>query len=425
MSAQPLARLRRQLTGWYVATFGLILVLLGGGLFVVIRGQIARQLDESLRKASRELMRAAAIREVEAASATGRVVDAVDELHIPDRTLYLLEPDGRPVKPPRAGPWIREAARRAAQEGPINVNFDAADGAELRLHAERFTLRSGTTYVAAAVADRLELEDEYAALIGAFGAAAGLALVLVAAGGYVMVRKSAAPVERTMESMRRFMADAAHELRTPLTILRSRAEVALQRERQGPEYVAALRGVEHEAGRLGGIVEELLTLARADAGERPLHREHLYLDDVVLDAAGAARFVAERQGVALDLDALEEAAVDGDRELLRQLLMIVLDNAVKFTPAGGRVRVGVTAAAGAPTVVVQDTGVGIPAEQLPHVFERFYRGDAARGRSDGAGLGLSIARWIAEAHGAAIEISSEPGGGTRVTLRFVPALSSS
>jgi len=421
----PLDRLRLKLTGWYAGTFSLILLLLGGGLFFVIRGQIARQLDGALEKAVAELKRAAAIREAESVGARGAVVDAVDELHIPDRQLFLLDGTARPVKPPSAEAWVTEAARAALGAGAVDRTVRLPGERNLRLHAERFTLRGRTTYVGVAVADQLELEDEYAALIGAFGAAAAFGLLLVAAGGYVLVRKSTEPAERSMAHMRRFMADAAHELRTPLTVVRTRAEVALQRDRQASEYVEALRGVASEAGRLGGIVEELLTLARADAGERPLRRETVYLDDLALDAAGAARVVAERQGVTVEMETFEEAAVTGDASLLRQLLETVLDNAVKFTPAGGHVRVGVSSAGSRPTVIVEDTGVGIPPDQLPHVFDRFYRGDAARGRSDGAGLGLAIARWIADAHGAEIAVDSQVGRGTRVTIRFPAPLSSS
>jgi signal transduction histidine kinase len=241
------------------------------------------------------------------------------------------------------------------------------------------------------------------------------------------VRKSTAPVERTIEHMRRFMADAAHELRTPLTVVRSRAEVALQQPRGPEEYEEALRGIERETRRLGAIVEDLLILARADAGQRPIARERVYLDDLTLDAAGAARVVAQAKGVALDMDEFDEAAVEGDPNLLRQLVMILLDNAVKFTARGGRVRVRVGAPSQRPTLVVEDTGIGIAAEQLPHVFERFYRGDPARSRRtnsegvDGAGLGLSIAKWIADAHHAEIALTSEPGAGTRVSVQFAPA----
>ncbi len=424
----PLAQLRLRLTAWYVGTFGLILLLLGGGLFFAIRRQMSRQLDTSLRQAVLALEQAARIREVEARAASGAVVDAVDELHIPDRSLYLLLPDGTPVKPPVADDWIRAAGRLAGSAGSADVERRAPHEHQLRLHAERFEVAGRKMYVAAAVADVVELENQYSALIYAFSAAALAGLVLVAAGGWLLVRKSTAPVEQTMETMRRFMADAAHELRTPIAVLRGQAEVALQRDREPPEYAEALRRIEREAERLGATVEDLLTLARADAGERPIARERVFLDDLALDAAAAARALAERRGVQLEVGTFEEGAVLGDPQLLHQLLMIVLDNAVKFTPQGGRVRLSAAAPGGQAEVVIEDTGVGIRADQLPHVFERFWRGDPARGRGDGAqgaGLGLAIARWIAEAHGAQIQVTSEPGKGTRVAIRFPPVVSSS
>lgn len=424
---QPLARLRLGLTAWYLATFGAILILLGGGIFLVIGRQFARQLDDSLHDATVELERAARIREMESKTAHGQVVDAVEELHIPDRSLYLFDVAGHPVTPRQADNWIIRAAREAGRVGTAQRDQDPRRGNTLRLYAERFTLSAGTPMVAVAVADKVELEDRYASLIATFGAAAAAALLLVVAGGSFLVRKSTAPVERTIEHMRRFMADAAHELRTPLTVLRSRAEVALLQAREPEEYQEALRGIEREAHRLGSIVEDLLTLARADAGERPLARERVYLDDLTLDAAGAARVVAQAKGVSLELDEFDEALVEGDPTLLRQLVMILLDNAVKFTGRGGRVRVRVGAPSERPTLVVEDTGVGIAPDQLPHVFERFYRGDPARSRSanghgaDGAGLGLSIAKWIADTHHAEIALASEPGAGTRVSVRFAAA----
>ncbi|HEY2851725.1 MAG TPA: ATP-binding protein [Gemmatimonadaceae bacterium] len=423
MALPPLARLRLGLTAWYLATFGAILVLLGGGLFVVIGRQFARQLDDSLHDATIELERAARIREMESRTARGQVVDAVEELHIPDRSLYLFDASGHPVAPAAAPEWIRRAAAAAAQNGRVQRDLDPRRDHTLRLNGERFTLASGAPMVAVAVADKVELEDRYATLIATFGATAAAALLLVVAGGWFLVRKSTAPVELSIEHMRRFMADAAHELRTPLTVLRSRAEVALQQRRGPTEYEEALRGIETEAKRLGTIVEDLLILARADAGERPISRERVFLDDLTLDAAGAARVVAQAKGIQLDVGDFEEAPVEGDPMLLRQLVMILLDNAVKFTASGGKVRVSVGAPSERPQLVVEDTGVGIAPEQLPHVFERFYRGDPARSRAngngaDGAGLGLSIAKWIADVHDAQIALASEPGRGTTVTVRF-------
>lgn len=419
----PINRLRLRLTAWYLLTLCGIVVLLGGGLFLAIQRQFQSQLTSSLHDATVELERAAQIREQEAGSGA-KVVDAVDELHIPDRTLYLINATGVPIKPATAEQWVLEAARRATDSNGIDMEREIPGETTLRLHAERFTLRSGLTMVAVAVADKVELEDRYAALITAFGAAALVALVLVAGGGWLLVRQSTAPIEQSMARMRHFMADAAHELRTPLTVLRSRAEVALQQARTAPEYVASLRAIDAESQRLARIVDDLLTLARADAGERPIEWRRVFLDDVAMDAAEAARAVAEAKGVALSVGTFEEAAIEGDPELLRRLVIILLDNAVKFTPPGGSVRISVSRSDATATLVVGDSGIGIPADQLPHVFERFYRGDPARGRAEvgasGAGLGLSIAQWITMAHHATLAITSEPGQGTTATVK-IPA----
>jgi signal transduction histidine kinase len=418
MAFTPLSSLRLRLTAWYVVTLGVILVLLGTGLFVVIRHQFARQLDASLRESTAELIRAAGIREEESRSAHGAVVDAVDELHIPDRQLYLLDTLGHPVKPPSAGAWIREAARAAAAAGQVDRRLRERHDRTLRLHAERFRLPSGIPMVAVVVADQVELEDQYAALIVVFGSTAFAALVLVAAGGYFLSGKSMEPVERSIAHMRRFMADAAHELRTPVAVMRTTAEVSLQQRRQEDDYRGALNVVEREAERLSGIVEDLLTLARADAGERAARRQRMYLDDVVGDAAQAAGVLAANKGVSLDVGSFEESVVDGDPTLVRQLVMNLVQNAIKFTPEGGRVHVDVSSPDGRATLVIADTGIGIAPEHLPHVFERFFRADPARARAEGAGLGLSIARWIADAHGAEIHLDSAVGRGTRVEVVF-------
>jgi signal transduction histidine kinase len=418
LGVQRLIRLRLRLTIWYVATFGLIIFLLGAGLFVAISHQLSQQLDDSLRSATLELMRAARIRELERAGPQGRVFDAVEELTIPGRVLYLLDVHGNPIKPPPVDAWIQQAATEAARVGQVTVQHEVPDEKTLRLHAQRFRLESGTQLVAVAVADQEELEDKYADLIAAFAAITFAALVLVAAGGFVLVRKSTAPIERSIEFMRRFMADAAHELRTPITILRTRAEIALQQPREAESYVSALRSVEAEAHRLGGIVDSLLVLARADTGERQIEKERFFLDDLAIDAAGAAQVVARQKNVDITVDEFEEAPVEGDPALIRQLIMILLDNAVKFTDAGGQVRVRVSMHDGSPTFAVEDTGIGIKAEELSRVFQRFFRGETARSRTNGAGLGLSIASWIAREHGAEISLTSEAGKGTTVAVKF-------
>jgi len=415
---RPLARLRVRLALWYLFTFGATLVVLGGALFVVIRRQLSRDLDTSLAAATTELVRAAHIREMERASVRGPLIDAVDELRIPDRQLFLLDPSGAPVRPDSAPAWLRPVARAAAATGNANDQYEVGERT-YRIHAQRFRLAPGDSLrVAVAVPDDVELEDRYASLIAAFGGTALAALLLVAVGGSFLARKSIVPVERAIQHMRRFMADAAHELRAPLTVVRTRTEVALQQARTPGEYQSTLRAIERETEQLGEIVGNLLLLARADSGELPLRVERVFLDDVALDATRAAHALAQTRGVELSLLEFEEAPVQGDRGLLRQLVMILLDNGIKFTPAGGFVNVRVSVADHRPRLEVADTGAGIAAAHVPHVFERFFRGDPARARGEGAGLGLSIARWIAEQHSASIDVFSTEGGGTRVIVTF-------
>ncbi len=422
-----LRRLRFRLIAWYVITLAAMLLLLGGGLYVAISRQIGNDLTLSLHAAAGQVERAARIREVEA-GAPGRVVDAVEELHIPDRMLYLTDASGASETASAPPAWVRNAMRLAGVKGEVDARQRVGDDA-FQAHAIRFTLASGRTLVAAAAADTIELEDRYAALIALFGSAALAALLLVAGGGWILVRTSTAPVERSIAQMRRFMADAAHELRTPITVLRAHAEVALQRERDPREYVSVLHQIAAEGRRLGRIVDDLLTLARADAQEPTRDFQPAYLDDIVMDAAGAAAAIAASRGITLSLARCEEAPVLGDAGLLRQLVMILLDNAIKFSPPASVVTVTVAVEHGEAVVVVSDRGPGISAEQLPHIFERFYRGDPARSReqgepgtASGSGLGLSIAQWVATQHRGQVVVTSAPGGTTAtVRLPAIPA----
>ena len=421
---KPLTRLRLQLTAWYAGTFSIILVVLGVLLFTVIARRLAEELDESLIGATKAAERATQIRESEAVLGSTRIVDAFSELVIPERQLYLLDSTGTPIVPRDAPEPVRQAAVEAARQGSDDKHFklggDTPHERLFQAHAERFQVRGGRQYVVVAVADRIELEDRYASLIAALAAGAAGGILLVAIGGWFLAWKAIEPIERNIAYVRRFVADAAHELRTPVSVLRSRADVALSRERQPEAYVDALTAVGLEAERMGRIVDDLLTLARVDAGERAIVRQPLYLDDLALDAVSGVRVLAETHGVDLDIKEFEEAPVEADPTLVRQLLVILLDNAVKFTPTGGRVSLSVRSTDGRAIVTVEDTGVGIAPAELPRIYDRFYRGDDARRRSDGAGLGLSIAKWISDTHGADIELVSTVGQGTRVTVRFPP-----
>jgi signal transduction histidine kinase len=421
--AQSLQRLRLRLTAWYAGTFFVILALLGIGIFASTTRRFDSELDASLQDATRELLRVARARDSISHGSTSVLFDPAADLRIPDRALYLVDSAGISDRSP-IDPWLQALAQRAWRERSAGDVHRAEPERLLRAHAQASVLRSGRSLIAIAVADEIELEDRYASLIAAFGLSALVAVVLVAVGGWIVAGKAVAPVEEAVAHMRRFIADAAHELRTPLTVVRARAEVALQRPREPDDYVTTLRGIERETTRFGRLVEDLLMLARADAGERTIVRQHVYLDDVVLDAAEAARVIADRKSVRLEVADFEESAVHGDPALLRQLVMILLDNAIKFTAPGAVVRVQVISREKAASLAVTDEGIGIRDDQLPHVFERFYRGDPSRTRGaatdgfDGAGLGLSIASWIVNEHDAKITIDSQPGQGTRVVVVF-------
>jgi signal transduction histidine kinase len=184
--------------------------------------------------------------------------------------------------------------------------------------------------------------------------------------------------------------------------------------------VRAVREAHEEAGRLARLVTDLLALARADAGV-PIRRGPVELDRVLLDVVGEARHLTT--GQSLEIGHIDPILIDGDADRLRQLLLILLDNAIRYTPSPGRIIVGLRVTAGAVEVEVLDEGVGIAAGDLPHVFERFYRADPARSRAPGgSGLGLSIASWIAERHGGRVTLSSVAAGGAPAVLRLPASL---
>jgi len=294
-----------------------------------------------------------------------------------------------------------------------------------------------------------------------------IAILLASVGGYFLARKSLAPVvamssqagrigaanlhERlavqnekdelghlarsfnslldrlgeSFERQRRFMADASHELRTPVAILRGEAEVALsQQARPVEEYRESLSVLHKEAQRLTHIVEDLFTLTRADAGQYPLQPRDFYLDELIVECVHSARTLALAKKISLAFDDAAEAPIHADESLLRRMVLNLLDNAIKYTPEGGRVTVKCQCERGEYALSITDTGTGIPAELRPRIFERFFRADKARSRSEsdggGAGLGLAISRWIAEAHHGRLELTRSDSTGSTFTA-YLPA----
>jgi len=228
-----------------------------------------------------------------------------------------------------------------------------------------------------------------------------------------------ARLDDAFRRQRQFTADASHELRTPLTAIKGQTEVALQRDRDVEAYKQVLRAVNSEVDRMMRLVGSLLALARADARQIPISKEKVALDAVVSDAIEQIRPAAERNGISISLRGDGQVQLMADQDLLLQLMLNLLDNAVKYTPNGGTIDVSWSGSNHHAEVAVSDSGPGIAPEHLPHIFDRFYRVDKARTRAEGGvGLGLSICRWVAEAHGGSIEAASAPGRGATFTVRL-------
>lgn len=228
-----------------------------------------------------------------------------------------------------------------------------------------------------------------------------------------------ARLEAAFARQRQFTADASHELRTPLTAMKGQVEVALSRPRSTEDYREVLATVNEEIDRMIRLVGSLLTLARADGRQIPLQRERVDVADLVHSAVAQVQRVASERQIAIDLQAGPQRTVIVDEDLVLQLLLNLLDNAVKHSGPDSRVTCGWTIEDRELRVFVGDTGAGIPAADLPRIFDRFYRVDKARSLTEGgAGLGLSISRWIAQAHGGDITVESEPSRGTTFTLHL-------
>ena len=229
-----------------------------------------------------------------------------------------------------------------------------------------------------------------------------------------------ARLERSFASLRRFTADASHELKTPLTVLRGGIERSITHPQVPAEVLATLDETLGEVNRMAEMVDSLLMLARADEGRAPLHLETFDLRELLAEAAETASLLGEQAGVEVEVaEPADPIILAADRGRIRQLLTNLLTNAIKYTPAGGRVAIACRPESGAVRLDVLDTGIGIAPGDLPNIFERFWRADPARSRTGerpGVGLGLAICRWIAEAHGGSISVQSRPGRGTTFTV---------
>jgi two-component system OmpR family sensor kinase len=224
-------------------------------------------------------------------------------------------------------------------------------------------------------------------------------------------------LEHSFAQQRRFVADASHELRTPVTVIRNMTEVALSQPSNVEDYVAVLREVNAETERLGLLINDLLTLARADEGQVLFDYDAVRLDLLAADVVESMEPLAAERGISLRTGVLQAATVPGDAARLIQVIMSLVDNAIMYTNVGGKVTLSVEVRQEQACLVVADTGIGISPKDKEHIFERFYRADPARSRAaGGSGLGLAIVDWVVKAHGGSITVESQLGKGSTFTV---------
>lgn len=464
--------LRARLTLFYVGAFSVVLCVFSAGVYFLVQRILRERMDSNLRitlqTANSSLSRH---RATILSSSDSRKQDSPSSLSVAledprfvGQLIALVDANGtvlvtwptNPRLPVRLPPLpLRSSLSPQFYELP-ETGPDADDGSR-GIYAPAPLTLNGSTPTVFVIASTESLGDQLDTLQNVLGIAILIALIITGGGGWLLAGKSLSPVaamasateritadrldERlpvhsndelgrlasrfnellsrissSFSKQRQFMAEASHELRTPLSIARTAAQVALGKPERGEsEYREVLSIVEQQLGRLSHIVDDMFALTRADMKQFALDVHELYLDELIADAVRAATILAQQKEISLRTQLSEEAPYQGDERLLRQMVSNLLDNALKFTPKGGSIDVGLRRKETAYEIEIADTGCGIPEDLQSRVFERFFRAETHRGTDavDGAGLGLPLARSIAGLHGGQITLRhSGPNGST-------------
>ena len=439
--------IRTRLTAWYALVLLFGLVLFGVALSMALERRMVAEIDEGLARRLKGV-----------ASAFGPQADIpdrsklVDELteyvtEMPDGMLQLRSTGEEVFKPSERQPTF---PRTDAGGQPVTV---LQDGRRYRIKTASITVlqESYEATVSCLLEETESVLRDFRALLFLLIPAV---LLVASLGGYWLSLRALRPVdaitkvaqsisvnnleqriavprtndelgrmasawndvlsrlEESVKRMRQFTGDASHELRTPLAVIRATAELAVRGERTVGEYRQALESIGQVAGEMTVLTEDLLTLARNDAGRLDLPLAATDLSQVGNSVVTQCEAAAAGKGLALEARVNGPIVVNGNAPALRRLLLILVENAMRHTPTGGWVRITVSKESGGTLLSVADSGEGISAEALPHIFERFYSGSDSRSEATSHGLGLSIAQAISRAHGSAIEVSSAPGVGS-------------
>ena len=456
--------IRARLTVWYTLALAVALILFSAATYALLQGQLRRASDDALRSTTAQV-RNALIDEVDESRGVlvpRSVAEILRGLTQSDQPGFVFAEGGRELASAESQAMTaedREALRQHLQQRKTGL---------MRLRPEspfRLVLMNvriaGRPYSIAMLRPMTSDNEILVQARRAMMLAIPVALLVAAMGGWLLARKSLAPVaamsaqaraisaenlgdridisnprdelgelgltlngllerlDGAFASQRRFMADASHELRTPVAILQGELDVALSRDqRDAADYRESLEIMSKSVRKLTRIVRDLFLLVRTDAGELPLRQERFYLDETLSQTVQSLRTLAAERGVRLVEKHDRELIIRGDEDLVQRLIVNLVENAIKYTASGGMVNVRTTATDRSVCIEVQDSGTGVPAGLHEKIFERFVRADPTRGASQqagtngsGAGLGLPIARWIAEAHGGRIWLErSDPSG---------------
>jgi heavy metal sensor kinase len=466
---------RIQLTLWYTAAMAAILILLASVTYFVIRQNVRARGDSQgveLADTFLSTVDAEMGESTKPDSLDNGVTAAISEHRFRDVVFAVFDPQGTLIgmsewfpEDRRHSEWKRDALvtpLRGVLTVPDQFQSIRFAGHTYRAYVRPFSFaQQAATLV---VLQSLYHQNEFLETLGnTFGVVIPVTLLLAGVGGYFLARNSLSPVVAMSEQARligsenldarlsvknpddelghlgqsfnelldrlstsfdrqkRFVADASHELRTPVAILCGETEVALAKDdRSQEEYREALRILAGESKRLKRIVEDLFTLARADAGQYPLSYTDFYLDELAAECARNVRTLAAAKQITLACEPKVEAPIRADETLVRRMVLNLLDNAIKYTPSGGSVCLHVEERDGAYDLSVTDSGAGIPADLHSRIFERFFRVDKARSRKEqegggGAGLGLAIGAWIAGAHQGKLELTRSSAEGSTFT----------
>jgi len=450
-----------RLTLWYLVILCVLLLLFAAMAYLMMSRSLYQSLDDSLRLGATELENSL---EVEDGSIgfkhdgqSNFGVQSIELMLLYDTRGFLVQDWGLRVNIPQISTLLEQAvAGRSLFASSRTVN-----GQKIRLYAAPLKEDSVMHGIVVVGRTTAQIEEVLGRLRDILILTVLVAVVLAGGGGLFLASRAFKPVERITRTaqeigesdlsrrinvysedelgrlatalnqmiarlemaftrQRQFTADASHELRTPLAVIQAESTLSLRKERKEIDYRRSLELISREVTHMSALVDELLFLARSDSGKEQLNLEAVNLKELLTELASGTEVLCQEKGFQFKLGLLENLVVKGDKVKLKQLFFNLLDNAIRYTRSGGIVSVSLVRKGENAVVAIRDSGIGIPKEHIPHIFERFYRVDKARSRAEGGvGLGLSICQHVAEVHGGSIKVESQVGQGSTFSV-FLP-----